>query len=46
MGIAMSTFKDKDIQTLEKWGNEKAYEYWMANHSKKRDPIPTPKEKE
>ncbi len=46
MGIGMSTFKDKDIEVLEKWGNKKAKKHWLKHWSKKRDPVPDAKSKD
>jgi len=30
----MTVFKEKDLENLEKWGNEKANEFWMGGWSK------------
>ena len=39
-GFGASTFDDKDVANLTKWGNKKAAKYWLANHSKTQYPIP------
>lgn len=36
----MSNFKQEDYEKIQKWGNEKAYDYWMAGHNKTLYPIP------
>ena len=40
----MSNFNEKDYEKLEKWGNEKANDHWMAGHNKTLYPIPERKD--
>lgn len=43
-GMGMSVFTDKDMEMLEKWGNKKASEYWMAEYNRKLSPMPDKKD--
>lgn len=36
----MTNFTDKDVLVLEKWGNQKAKDYWMSDWNKTLYPIP------
>ncbi len=39
-GVGMCNFTEKDVETLEKWGNKNAKEYWMSDWNKTLYPIP------
>lgn len=39
-GLGMSLFNDKDLETMEKWGNKKAKKHWMSDYDKTIHPIP------
>jgi len=36
----MSNFNEKDFDKIQKWGNSKAEDYWMAGHNSTLFPIP------
>ena len=40
----MSNFTEKDIEQLQKWGNENAYNEWMAEYNSKLYPEPDKKD--
>ena len=40
----MSIFNDKDIDFLQKWGNDVAQKHWMADYNSKIYPLPDKKD--
>lgn len=42
MGVGMSVFKEKDLETLEAMGNKRAKAEYLASYSKKITPVPDP----
>lgn len=43
-GLGMCTFKNDEIEFIQKWGNEKAKEVWFHSYKKSLYPEPNPKD--